>query len=1127
MGRGRKKQRRCRLFLPSAKKQKSTAMNMKKKLKILLLEDNAADVKLLDRALSKNFDAYDLKVVENKKEYLGEIEHPYDIVISDYALPDFDGMEALKIRNEKHPFLPFIITTGSVNEATAVQCMKEGADDYIIKEHITRIGEAVKRAIALKKAEYEKQQTFRAVQHLNRILKAIRNINQLITREHDEQKLIRKACDMFTMEQGYKVAFISLFDEKEMLGKTNACSGFPQEDFDRLVKALKKGDWPPCFRQAGRSRDMIHVRYGDEAGLECPLGKLKLSSSAFCRMLVYQGQKLGFITVSIPDDVTVNEEEKGLFREVTGDLAYALFNMRVERQNRDTAIMQKALFDIAHAVASEENLNDFLSRVFEIIEKVVDFDHGYIAIHDAQKHHYYFPVHYNIEEFDPEFLPDNRKGIIEYVRRRGKLTVLTATRLKELINKGIVEQIGPISAEWMGIPLVNGKDFIGVMALMNRQSQNAFSKKDEALMSFLSHQLALFIQRKDAVAKLRASNERYKNVMHQASDAIILCDRDGKIVDANEKALQSLGYTRDELLTMVAFDVIPEPLATKQREKYWDHFTTGNIFEFETVFKRKDHTTFPVEIKSGMVKIGNQDFVLSIARDITERKKSEEKIRQLSLGVEQSPASIVITDKQGNIQYVNKKFTEVSGYPAEEVMGKNLRFLKSGKMPDSLYKEIWVTISSGKEWHGEMINRRKDGSFFWELVSISPVKNEKGEITHYIAINEDITQRKEMEAELRRARQKAEESNRLKSEFLANMSHEIRTPMNGIIGFASLLEDDDLSAEQRQYYIRIIQNSTHQLLHIIDEILEVSELQTHQVEKEIREVNVNEILLGCFSKLDEKAKNKNISLRIKKGLPDEAALIKVDENKLHKVLHHLLENALKFTQEGFVEMGYRLKGDKLEFYVKDTGIGINPEAINLIFDEFSQEDKRLSRSAGGLGLGLSIVKGNVELLEGTLRVESEKGKGSIFFVEIPYTPVNPSEVTKLHEANLPDAETPVVLVVEDEEVNYQYLEILLKKYRNDIKILHAISGEEAVELCNAYPDIRLVLMDLKMTGIGGLEATRRIKMLHPEMVVVAQTAFTSLENREDARQAGCDAFLQKPTRKVHLFQVLDKYLKDL
>ncbi|GMT44489.1 MAG: hypothetical protein IEMM0006_0321 [bacterium] len=1099
---------------------------MKKTLKILLLEDNAADVKLLKRALLKSFEHIELKVIETRKEYLAEIIQPYDIVISDYVLPAFDGMEALQIRNKEKPFLPFVITTGSTNEATAVKCMKAGADDYVIKEHITRIGEAVKGAIAQKKTEYEKQLADSTVRHLNRILKAIRNINQLITRENNEQKLIQQACEMFTGEQSYVAAWISLFDKEGKLGNINAFSGFKPEDFRLLAENMHKDKWPPCVIQAEQTNGIVTLEHNIKTLEKCPLGKAYPTRFALSKMLIYQKKKFGVITISVPPDVILNEEELELFREVTGDLAYALFHIQAEKENRETVLRQKILFDIAHAAASEEELKDFLAKVFEIIEQVVEFNHAYVALYDAKKHLYSFP--YQGDKKKAAYrtsLSDSRKGLIEYVRRKRELLVLTKSQFEKLEKKGEVEKIGPYAAVWMGIPLINKGNFIGVMALQHYKNPNAFSKRDEELLNFISNQLALFIERKNALARLKASNERYKTVMQQAGDAIFLCDMDGNIVDANEKTATSLGYSLKDLLRMKAFALVPPALARKQKAQYWDKFELGKMLEFETVFLRKDGWKFPVEINSGLVKIGNEKYVLSIARDISERKKSEEKIRQLSLGVEQSPASIVITDLDGKIQYVNKKFTEVSGYSAEEALGQSPRILKSGKMPDNLYKELWETITAGKEWHGELINRKKDNTLYWELVSISPVKNDKGETTHYIGVKEDITDQKEMEAKLKKAKQQAEESDKLKSEFLANMSHEIRTPMNGIMGFASLLDDDNLSPGNRKNYVQIIQNSTRQLLHIIDEILEVSKLQTHQVKKEDAKLNINEILMQCFSEFDRKAKNKGLSLYVKKGLPDEAARIYVDGEKLHKIIDNLLENALKFTQQGYVEMGYNRKGNKLEFYVKDTGIGISYDARELIFEQFSQEDKKLTRNAGGLGLGLSIVKGNIELLNGKIRLESEKGKGSTFFVEVPYQPVHPELIKMLETTTESSPERITVLVTEDEEVNYQYLEILLKKYQSGIKVLHAINGKEAVAFCTKYPEIKLVLMDIKMPDMSGLEATQLIKKQNPDLIVIAQTAYTSLENQEEAKAVGCVAFLRKPTRKAALFKVLDKYLK--
>ncbi len=1099
---------------------------MKKQLTILLLEDNAADAKLLEIALSKSFDDFTLTVIETREEYLAEIKKPYDIIISDYALPAFDGMEALQIKNKEKPLLPFIITTGSTNEATAVRCMKAGADDYVIKEHITRIGEAVKRAIALKKTEYEKQLADHTVRHLNRILKAIRNINQLITRETDKQKLIQQACEMFTSEQSYVSSWISLFDEEGKLGNINAFSGINPKDFKLLEKSLRNGQWPPCVVQANKSSGIVTLAHNSKTEILCPLGKAHPFSFTLSKMLVYQEKKFGVITISVPQNIVVNEEEENLFREVSGDISYALFHIAMEKEKQETALRQKVLFGISHAAASEEKLENFLKKVFEIIEQIVDFSNGYMALYDAKKHLYTFPYERDKKNtVYPDILPDSINGLVEYVRHKKELLVITKTRFKKLEEAEKLEKIGPYHAVWMGIPMINKNKFIGVMAIMHDENPHAFSKRDEELLHFISNQLAIFIERKEAVLQLKSSNERYKTLMQQAGNAIFLCDMEGNIVEANEKMFNTLKFSQEELLQMKVSELTASSISKKQRDRLWDRLINEKNIESEIVLCDKTGRDFPVDLSSGIVEIGGENFVMSIIRDISERKKSEEKIRQLSLGVEQSPASIIITDLDGKIQYVNKKFTAVSGYSAEDALGQNPRILKSGKMPDSVYKKLWSTITSGKEWQGEVINRRKNQSLYWELVSISPVKNEKGEITHYIAVKEDITNHKEMEAELRKAKLKAEESNKLKSEFLANMSHEIRTPMNGIIGFASLLEDDELSSESRKNYVQVIQNSTRQLLHIIDEILEISKLQTHQVKKVDREININELLFRCFSEFDKVAKNKGLSLYIKKGLSDKAAHVYVDGEKLHKVIDNLLENALKFAQQGYVEMGYTRKGDKLIFYVKDTGIGISPKARELIFEQFSQEDKRLTRSTGGLGLGLSIVKGNVELLNGKIRLESKKGEGSTFFIEIPYQPVHPELASVAGEDEEKRRENITVLVTEDEEVNYQYLEILLKKYQFDMSVLHAINGKEAVSLCTKYPEINLVLMDIKMPGMSGLEATRLIKKQNPGLTVIAQTAYTALENQEEAQKAGCTAFLRKPTRKADLFKVLDKYLK--
>ena len=480
--------------------------------------------------------------------------------------------------------------------------------------------------------------------------------------------------------------------------------------------------------------------------------------------------------------------------------------------------------------------------------------------------------------------------------------------------------------------------------------------------------------------------------------------------------------------------------------------------------------------------------------------------------VEQSPNSVIITNLNGNIEYVNPMFTKVTGYSKEEIVNKNPRILNAGIQPKEYYAEMWKTITNGKTWYGEFLNKKKNGELFREKVKITPIKNENGKITHYLGIKEDITKLKESEERLKsflnvvpdiicykdgqgrwllandadlelfsltgtdyfgktdaeladytheiykesflncmitdenawknktiyheiekiptidgderyydvfkipsfypngerkglavigrditeikrkedsliKLKEKAEESDRLKTEFLQNISHEIRTPMNAILGFINFLGKPDLTDTEKKHYISIIKNSGNQLLRIIDDILEISRLDAKQTELHEEEVCLNDIFTELFSIFNLKTNESKLTLHLIKGLPDKESILFTDKTKLKKVLSNLLENALKFTKEGYIEFGYKLINKQIQIYVKDTGVGINPENHEIIFKRFSQEEKSLSRNAGGLGLGLSIAKENIELLGGKISVQSEKGKGATFYVTIPYKPI--------------------------------------------------------------------------------------------------------------------------------------------
>ena len=357
------------------------------------------------------------------------------------------------------------------------------------------------------------------------------------------------------------------------------------------------------------------------------------------------------------------------------------------------------------------------------------------------------------------------------------------------------------------------------------------------------------------------------------------------------------------------------------------------------------------------------------------------------------------------------------------------------------------------------------------------------------------------------------------------MSHEIRTPMNGILGFSELLNDPDLDDNKRKSFVNIIQNSGNQLLRVIDDIIEISKLETKQVILKEEKINLNDLLFELFSIFDLKAKENQISLYLKKGLSDSNSVILLDSLKLHKVMNNLLENALKFTNKGQINFGYKLNDHKLEFYVSDTGIGIPKEKMKIIFERFSQADKELSKKVGGLGLGLSIAKENVVLLGGDISVESKMMRGSTFKFEIPFKPFDLD--IEIDENRLNNENEFTFLIVEDEEINFMFIEILLlEKLKIDCHIIHAINGKEAVEICKNNANIDLVLMDLKMPIMNGFEATRLIKEFRPNLPIIAQSAYTSDEDKEKAKDAGCNDFISKPIKKEILNRSIIILLKQ-
>jgi len=385
---------------------------------------------------------------------------------------------------------------------------------------------------------------------------------------------------------------------------------------------------------------------------------------------------------------------------------------------------------------------------------------------------------------------------------------------------------------------------------------------------------------------------------------------------------------------------------------------------------------------------------------------------------------------------------------------------------------------------------------------------------------------KESNEELTIAKGKAEESDKLKSVFLTNMSHEIRTPLNGIIGFSNLLNTQEQTDKTGKYYTEIISKSGEQLLKIIDDIIEVSQLETGQAKIHTSKVNLNYLLINLIEEYKYSADKKGIDIRLEIELNDEDSIIYADESKFLNIIKNLIENALKFTNKGFVKVKCKLQGEMLEFSVEDTGIGFEQGNTFNIFDRFVQANKEISIEFGGLGLGLSIAKLNSELLGGEIYANSMIGKGSVFGFTIPYNPViQKKKKPSLKKDVKPIPEEYRILIAEDEEINFLFIKELLSRTGIKYRILEATNGQEAVDVFKSTADINLVLMDLKMPVMNGYEATKIIKSINPNIPVIVQTAYTLEEERQKSKDAGCDDFITKPIKIKEFKEVLNRNLQ--
>lgn len=684
------------------------------------------------------------------------------------------------------------------------------------------------------------------------------------------------------------------------------------------------------------------------------------------------------------------------------------------------------------------------------------------------------------------------------------------------INENITKDGRTITCEWNNTPLVNNEG------------------KVVAVASFVQN----ITERKEAEESLK----KFTSAINQSGEAIFVIDPETtSFLYVNEKACESLGYSRSELLNMGVMEIETKLSEEKLWKEHVKLIKSVDSLVLEGEHKRKDETVFPVEVNAKYVSEGSEHYIVVAARDITERLKTERELRQLTNAIDQSDRMVVITDRDGVIEYVNPAVTKNSLYSQEELIGKSTRIFKSGEHDHDMYKDLWDTILMGETWSSRIINRRKNGELYYEGITISPVKNDQDVITNFVAVKSDITDRILAEEELKDARAMAEEAalaaekaNAAKSDFLAHMSHELRTPLNGILGLAEITLKSSLDEEQYKH-MEMIRHSGKKLLNLVNDILDLARIEAGKIEILNLEFDLRETI-GKISEhfsITAEVKGIKFSSYIADDIPD--AVIG-DQDKIWQIIINLIGNAIKFTKKGSVTIGITVANrvDNLttvHFCVQDTGIGIAKERQSKIFERFTQEDSSITKVYGGAGLGTTISKQLVQTMGGSIWFESEPGKGSAFHFTIPF------ETSKLKTTDMDDNNSSAeddlpfqhkgtlnILLAEDNIINQEVASSALRLLGHTVTV--AQSGREAVELWEKGGS-DLILMDVEMPDMDGFEATKVIrgKEKDTRIPIIAMTARVMRGDRDECIAAGMDDHIPKPITVESLRMAINRTLK--
>jgi len=660
-----------------------------------------------------------------------------------------------------------------------------------------------------------------------------------------------------------------------------------------------------------------------------------------------------------------------------------------------------------------------------------------------------------------------------------------------------------------------------------------------SMSSTLSESYKKLSQSIDAEREMSTSakqNQAQNDAILTASlDALISIDQHGVVVDYNKVAEQIFGWKYDEVFGKNLSDFIIPPHKRKAHHAGMKSFLITK--DSPVINKRLELTaqhklghTFPIEINIAPIETEQGISFTAFIRDITSRLEAETELR-LAAQTFESTEAMFISDSDGNIIRINKAFTGITGYTDDHVIGKKPSILSSGRHTSEFYKSMWATLALHGKWSGEIYNKRMNGEIYPEYLNISSVKDKNDKVTHYIAHFMDITEQKNNEENLRKARHEAEASNESKSLFLASMSHEIRTPMNAVLGILSLLKDTTLT-EKQLTLISTAEDSGELLMTIINDILDFTKMDVNEQVLQVSEFDLHLLLKNCISLLKLLAEKKSLQLSLEQS-PKLPQFVKGDPDRIKQILINLINNAIKFTKEGCIKVAATLESQEhenellLRFQIIDTGIGIHKENQEALFDEFTMVDQTHSRKYEGTGLGLAICKRLVKLMSGHIQIESEVGKGSTFEFTLKLEKADESLVQKtlLKDVVYTPRENTRILLAEDNLPNQLVIKSILEFSNQQVDVVN--NGYEAIQAVQ-NKDYEIILMDISMPEMDGMTATKEIRKLTKPICnipIIALTAHTLNGDKKRFLEAGMNDYLSKPIDRVAILSSIAKWTK--